>query len=47
MDPKLTLLFVLIGAVIGLSYLTDENLARLRRRFVRRWRGFVPLRRRS
>lgn len=47
MDPKITLLFLLISTIIGLSYLTDENLRRLRRQFdVRRWRGFVPLRRR-
>jgi len=47
MDPKITLLFVLIATVIGLSYLTEENLGRLRRQFgQRRWRGFVPLRRR-
>jgi hypothetical protein len=48
MDPKLAILFVLIGAVIGLSHLTDENLGRMRRQLVRRnWREFVPLRRRS
>lgn len=47
MDPKITLLFVLIATVIGLSYLTEENLGRLRRYLVQRgWRGFVPLRRR-
>lgn len=48
MDPKLAILFLLIGAVIGLSHLTDENLGRMRRQLVRRsWREFVPLRRRS
>ena len=48
MDPKLTILFMLIGAVIGLSHLSDENLGRMRRQLVnRRWREFVPLRRRS
>ena len=48
MDPKLTILFLLIGAVIGLSHLNDENLGRMRRQLVgRRWREFVPLRRRS
>jgi len=47
MDPKITLLIVLIASVIGLSYLTEENLGRLRRQLgQRRWRGFVPLRRR-
>ncbi len=48
MDPKLTILFLLIGAIIVLSYLTEENLGRMRRQFVdRRWRKIVPLRRRS
>jgi hypothetical protein len=48
MDPKLTILFMLIAAVIGLSHLSDENLGRMRRQLVgRRWREFVPLRRRS
>jgi hypothetical protein len=48
MDPKLTILFVLIGAVIVLSHLSEENLGRMRRQLVnRRWREFVPLRRRS
>ena len=42
MDPKLTLLFMLIGVVVALSHLTDENLARVRRQFIdRRWRHFV------
>ncbi|HZQ14510.1 MAG TPA: hypothetical protein VFB31_17035 [Pseudolabrys sp.] len=44
MDPKLTLLFMLIGAVVVLSHLTDENLTRMRRQLVdRRWRQFVRL----
>lgn len=48
MDPKITILFMLIGAVIGLSRLNDENLGRMRRQFVqRRWREFVPSWRRS
>lgn len=48
MDPKLTILFMLIGAVIVLSHLTEENLGRMRRQFVdRRWRKIVLLRRRS
>jgi len=47
MDPKLTILFMLIGAVIALSHMTEENLGRVRRQIVdRRWREFVPLRRR-
>lgn len=48
MDPKLTILFMLIGAVIVLSHLTEENLGRMRRQFVdRRWREFVPSRRKA
>jgi len=48
MDPKLAILFLLIGCVIGLSHLNEENLGRMRRQFVdRSWREFVPLRRRS
>lgn len=48
MDPKITLLIVLIGAVIGLSYLTEENVSRFRRRLVAlRSRTLTPLRRRS
>jgi hypothetical protein len=48
MDPKLTILFMLIGAVIALSNLNEETLGRMRRQFVdRRWRKIVPLRRRS
>lgn len=31
MDPKITLLFLLIGSVIGLSYLSDEKRGRFRR----------------
>lgn len=47
MDPKLTILFVLIGAIIGLSRLSEDSLDRMRRQFInRRWREFVPLRRR-
>jgi hypothetical protein len=48
MDPKLALLFLLIGAVIGLSHLNDDNLGRMRRQLVRRrWRQFVPGRRKT
>jgi hypothetical protein len=48
MDPKIALLFLLIGAVIVLSHLSDENLGRMRRQLaVRRWREFVPRRRRA
>jgi hypothetical protein len=48
MDPKLYILFVLISSVIGLSHLSDEKLARLRRQIViRRWREFMPGRRKA
>jgi hypothetical protein len=44
MDPKLTLLFMLIGAVVVLSHLTDETLTRVRRQLTdRRWRKFVRI----
>ncbi len=47
MDPKIALLFLLIGSVIGLSHLTDENLGRVRRQLAPgRWRVFMPGRRR-
>ena len=42
MDPKLTILFLLIGCVIGLSHLNEENLGRMRRQFVEgNWRQLV------
>ncbi len=45
MDPKLTILFMLISCVIGLSHLSEENLGRLRRQLVtRNWREYVPSR---
>jgi hypothetical protein len=48
MDPKIALLFLLIGSVIGLSYLSDENLGRVRRQLAaRRWREFMPGRRKA
>jgi hypothetical protein len=37
MDPKLAMLIVLFGSIIGLSYLSAENLARLKR-----WRKTAP-----
>jgi hypothetical protein len=47
MDPKLALLFILIGCVIGLSHLSDESLGRVRRQLAAgRWREFIPKRRR-
>lgn len=48
MDPKLTILFLLIGSIIGLSHLDDEILTRMRSQLIaRRWRDFVPGRRKS
>ncbi len=48
MDPKLTILFMLIGAVIVLSHVTEENLDRMRRHFLKiRWREFMPSRRKA
>jgi hypothetical protein len=48
MDPKIGLLFLLIGTVIVLSHLSEETLGRLRRQVAdRRWREFVPGRRRA
>ena len=31
MDPKLAMFVVLFGSIIGLTYLTADNLARLKR----------------
>jgi hypothetical protein len=46
MDPKITLLFMLIGSVIGLSRLNGTSLNRVRRQFAgRQWREFIPKRR--
>jgi len=46
MDPKITLLFILIGSVIGLSRLNGTSLNRVRRQFAgRQWREFIPKRR--
>jgi hypothetical protein len=48
MDPKLAILFMLIGTVIGLSHLGEASLTRMRRQFIRlRWRDFAPGRRKS
>ena len=48
MDPKIALLFMLIGTVIGLSHLSDDHLGRVRRQLAaRRWREFMPGRRRG
>jgi hypothetical protein len=48
MDPKLTILFLLIGCVVGLSHLNEENMARMRRQLAGlNWRQLMPHRRRS
>ena len=47
MDPKLGILFMLIGCIIGLSHLGEGSFDRMRRQFAARaWRDFVPGRRR-
>jgi hypothetical protein len=46
MAPKLAMLLLLVGTIIGLSHLTDDTLNRMRQQLAaRRWRGFVPGRR--
>jgi hypothetical protein len=48
MDPKLTILFLLIGTVIALSHFGEGKLDRVRRQLVSlRWREFMPGWRRS
>ena len=48
MDPKIGLLFLLIGTVIVLSHLSEESLGRVRRQLAdRRWRAIVPGRRKA
>jgi hypothetical protein len=43
MDPKLTMLFVLFGAIIALSNLRPEHLSRLKDQVAfRRWRKSAP-----
>jgi hypothetical protein len=38
MDPKLTILFFLVGTIVGLSHLNDDVLGRMRRQIAgRRW----------
>ena len=42
MDPKLTIVFLLISSVIVLSHLSEENLGRMRRQLAaRNWRQMV------
>ena len=38
MDPKLAMLFMLVGVVIGLSHVSERGVARIWRRFVPAWR---------
>ena len=47
MDPKLTILFMLIACIIGLSHLGEISFGRMRRLFpTQRLRGIMPGRRR-
>jgi len=47
MEPKIALLFLLIGSVIGLANLNGETVGRIRRQFGGwRWREILPRRRR-
>jgi hypothetical protein len=47
MEPKITLFFLLIGSVIGLSHLNDEVVSRMWRQLGGgRWREILPRRRR-
>ena len=42
MDPKLAMLFLLVGIIIGLSHLSSESVAKWKRDFdVRWWRRCV------
>ena len=48
MDPKLTILFVLIGTIIAVSHFSEGKLDRMRQQLgAGRWREFMPGRRRS
>jgi len=43
-DPKLTVLFLLIGVIVSLSHVGGGTLARVRRQIVgRQRRGIMPL----
>jgi hypothetical protein len=46
MDPKLTMLFLLIGAVVGLSHLSESRRSE-RQPASPAWRRFVPVWRRD
>ena len=48
MDPKIALVSLFIGAFTVLSHLSNNNGADMRRQLAeRRWREFVPRRRRA
>ena len=48
MDPKLTMVFLLIGTIVGLSHLSRENLTEMKSEFDdRRWRSIVTRWRKS
>ena len=48
MDPKPTLLFILIGTIVGLSHLNYDDQTKMKRKFDgRRWRDIVPRWRKS
>jgi hypothetical protein len=43
MDPKLVILFLLVGTIIGLSHVSAETLANLEReKHRKRWRNISP-----
>jgi hypothetical protein len=43
MDPKLTMLFLLIGTIICLSHLSREIVTKMKSKFEsQRWRDIVP-----
>jgi hypothetical protein len=43
MDPKLSILFLLIGTIVGLSHLSRKNLTKTKSQFGgKRWRNIVP-----
>jgi hypothetical protein len=45
MDPKLTMLFMLISLIVGLSHLSEPR--QPERRAARIWRRFIPVWRRG
>jgi len=47
MDPKLTILFCLIGTIIGLSHLSHERLTKMKSKFDGQYRWDIVPRRRS